>query len=249
MPISLLALAAVSFAAASPAAGADGLAGRGKELYSKSCASCHGPDGRGVTTQGAPTGAGNVRALGPSLRGVGALSTDFYLRTGYMPLRDARDQPHRRKPPFTDPQISAIVAYVASLGSGPAVPRPHPERGSLSRGLQLFTEHCAGCHQIAAVGGVVTGGLAPSLRHATPVQVAQAIRIGPYLMPSSSARQIDDRDLDSIVRYVESTKHPEDRGGWAIGHVGPVPEGLVTWLIAVVALVGVAVLVGKRARP
>ena len=26
-------------------------------------------------------------------------------------------------------------------------------------------------------------------------------------------------------------KHPDDRGGWAIGHLGPVPEGLVTWLI------------------
>ena len=31
------------------------------------------------------------RGLGPSLRGVGALAADFYLRTGYMPLRAAGD--------------------------------------------------------------------------------------------------------------------------------------------------------------
>ncbi len=233
---------------AGPAAGR-GRLDEGKELYSKACASCHGPNGRGTTTQGPAVGAGEREGLGPSLRGVGALSADFYLRTGYMPLRDARDQPHRRSPRFTDPQIRAIVAYVASLGSGPPVPRPHPERGSLSRGLQLFTENCAGCHQIAAVGGVVTGGLAPSLRDSSPVQVAEAVRIGPYLMPSFPTSQIGDRDLDSIVRYVESTKHPEDRGGWAIGHLGPIPEGLVTWLIAAVALVAAAAFIGNRAKP
>jgi ubiquinol-cytochrome c reductase cytochrome c subunit len=48
------------------------------------------------------------------------------------------------------------------------------------------------------------------------------------------------------VRYVEYAKNPDDRGGWAIGHIGPVPEGLVTWFLAATALVGVCLVLGKR---
>ena len=68
---------------------------------------------------------------------------------------------------LTDRQIRALVAYVASLGGGPAIPTPHPERGSLSEGQNLFTEHCAGCHQVVAQGGYVTGAVPPPLEDAT----------------------------------------------------------------------------------
>jgi len=78
------------------------------------------------------------------------------------------------------------------------------------------------------------------------VQIAEAVRIGPYVMPSFSKKAISDRELDSIVRYVDWAKHPDNRGGWAIGDIGPVPEGLVTWFIAAAALVGLCVVIGKR---
>jgi quinol---cytochrome-c reductase cytochrome c subunit len=67
-------------------------------------------------------------------------------------------------------------------------------------------------------------------------------------MPSFSEKRIGPRELDSIVRYVEYAKHPDDRGGWGIGHLGPFPEGMVTWLVAAVALVLVTLLLGKRLR-
>jgi len=63
-----------------------------------------------------------------------------------------------------------------------------------------------------------------------------------------SIQQISDAQLDSIIRYVEYARHPDDRGGWSIGHVGPVPEGLVTWFIAAAALVAVCMSVGRRLR-
>jgi mono/diheme cytochrome c family protein len=53
---------------------------------------------------------------------------------------------------LTDGQIDALTAYVASLGPGPAIPTPHPGRGSLSSGMRLFTQHCSGCHQVAGRG-------------------------------------------------------------------------------------------------
>jgi ubiquinol-cytochrome c reductase cytochrome c subunit len=223
------------------------LAQWGAELYAANCAACHGSRGEGLKP-GGKLQSGLLIGAGPSLRGVGALAADFYLRTGYMPLHSAFDQPRRSHVLFSDPQIRALVAYVASLGKGPAIPKPQPDRGNLADGQQLFTEHCAGCHQVVAEGGYVTGAVAPPLEDATSTQVAEAVRIGPYLMPRFSAKQISDRQLDSIVRYVQYAKHPDDRGGWAIGHLGPVPEGLVTWLIAAVVLVAVCVLIGERLR-
>jgi ubiquinol-cytochrome c reductase cytochrome c subunit len=218
----------------------------GKGLYAAYCLSCHGVDGSGVTSEAQPRGVLDLRGLGPSLKGVGALAADFYLTTGYMPLEDPHDQPRHTKSPFDKREISALVAYVASLGKGPGVPHPQPERGQISRGLSLFTEHCAGCHQVVAEGGYVTNAVAPPLHQTTPVQIAEAVRLGPYLMPRFPASQISDAQLDSIIAYVEYAKHPDDRGGWSIGRIGPVPEGLVAWLIAAAALVGCCLAIGRR---
>jgi ubiquinol-cytochrome c reductase cytochrome c subunit len=219
----------------------------GASLYAANCLSCHGQEGRGMLPKG-PKEAGEATGAGPSLRGVGALAADFYLRTGYMPLHSPYDQPHRSPVLLSNAEIDALVAYVASLGKGPPVPTPHPERGSVSEGQRLFTEHCAGCHQIVAQGGYVKGALVPPLRHATERQIAEAVRVGPYLMPRFSAQQISDRQLDSIVAYVQYAKHPDNAGGWSIGLIGPVPEGLVTWLIGGVVLVGLCVVIGERLK-
>jgi ubiquinol-cytochrome c reductase cytochrome c subunit len=207
----------------------------GSQLFAGNCARCHGIDGRGT-------------GRAPSLRGVGALAADFYLRTGYMPLGRPDDQPEREDPPFSERELRSLVGYVESLGGGPPVPDPKPERGTLSEGLQLFTGHCAGCHQVVARGGLVPGARVPPLLEATPTQVAQAVRIGPYLMPSFSERDITDAELDSIVRYVEYAKQPEDPGGWGIGNIGPVPEGMVTWLIGALVLLAACIAIGQRLR-
>jgi quinol---cytochrome-c reductase cytochrome c subunit len=214
----------------------------GLHLYGRYCSSCHAAGGKG--SAGRPVGTGTGTA--PSLIGVGALAADFYLRTGYMPLPHLGMQPRRRHVFLTDGQIKALTAYVASLGPGPPIPTPHPERGSLSQGYHLFSERCAGCHQVAAEGGYVTGALPPPLQNATPTQIAEAVRIGPYVMPTFSKKDISDRQLDSIVRYVQYAKHPDDRGGWAIGHLGPIPEGFVTWFIGMAALVAVCMVIGRR---
>jgi ubiquinol-cytochrome c reductase cytochrome c subunit len=114
--------------------------------------------------------------------------------------------------------------------------------------MHLFTDHCAGCHQVVAEGGYVTGIVPPPLEDATAVQIAEAVRIGPNVMPKFSRTSITPKQLDSIIAYVEYTKHPDDRGGWALGHLGPLPEGLVAWLIASAALVFTCMVIGKRLK-
>jgi ubiquinol-cytochrome c reductase cytochrome c subunit len=205
----------------------------GQALFASSCASCHGLAG------------GGVRRRGPSLRGVGALAADFYLQTGRMPLPSPHAQPLRTQPPFGQRQIAALVAYVSSFG-GPPVPAVAPSRGSLSRGHDLFALDCAGCHTIQGQGGIVTGAIVPSLNLVTPRQVAEAIRVGPYVMPRFGSAELSDADIDSIARYVQSTQHPHDRGGWGIGRIGPITEGMVAWLLGMAALLLVARLLGER---
>jgi ubiquinol-cytochrome c reductase cytochrome c subunit len=214
----------------------------GAQLFAANCMRCHGISGRGVSRQS------NAGSLGPPVRGVGALAADFYLRTGYMPLADARDQPTRSRPSFSNAQIKAIVGYVNSLGGGPPIPQPDPSSGEIGRGRELFTEHCAGCHQVVAEGGILPGAKAPPLNRATDVQIAQAVRIGPYVMPAFTTRDISDSDLNSIIAYVNYAKNPTDAGGWGINHLGPFPEGMVTWLIAIPLLLLTCRLIGKKAR-
>ena len=209
----------------------------GRQLFLDGCSSCHGLDARGVP------------GVAPDLHGVGARAADFYLSTGRMPLDvPTGEQPLRGPPAYPPGEIRALVRYIGSLG-GPGIPEVHPDRGDLSEGQHAFATYCAGCHQIVGQGGVVTGAAVPPLTKATPTQLAEAVRIGPYLMPAFAERQIDARTLDSIARYVQTVvKHPDDRGGWGLGHVGPIPEGMVAWLFAGGVLLLVARVIGERMK-
>ena len=220
--------------ATSPAA--PSLIARGRSLFADGCSSCHGVDARGI------------RNLGPSLYGAGAAAADFYLSTGRMPLSNPHDEPTRSRPAYERADIDALVAFVGSLGRGPAVPRVRPQRGRVDAGMRSFTLNCAGCHQIGAAGGIVTGGVAPRLDNpdVTPTQIGEAIRVGPFLMPVFNERHITEQDVNDIARYLALTQQPDDRGGWGIGHIGPIPEGMVAWLLAGSALLLVARLIGER---
>ena len=209
------------------------LVAQGRRLFVDGCSSCHGEEARGV------------QGRAPSLRGVGAASADFYVGTGRMPLDDPHDEPIRAKSPYDPEQRRALIAYVAQFG-GPPIPRVDPAKGELAQGLELFTDHCASCHQVVARGGMLTGAVVPDLKQSEPETVAEAIEVGPYLMPNFRG-QFDRKELDSIARYVEYTKAPEDRGGWGIGNIGPVSEGMVAWFLAGGALLLTIRLIGERA--
>jgi ubiquinol-cytochrome c reductase cytochrome c subunit len=204
---------------------------QGRRLFEQGCSSCHGFDAAGIPGKA------------PSLIGVGAEAADFYLRTGRMPLDRPDQEPVRGPSPYTDAQIRALVGYVGGLG-GPPIPTVHPEAGDQAEGQKLFTEHCAGCHQVVGQGGMLPGAFVPDLGAASATDVAEAVHIGPYVMPSFD--HLTPEEVDDIARYVESTHDPEDAGGWGIGHIGPIPEGMVAWLLAGAALLLAIRLIGER---
>jgi ubiquinol-cytochrome c reductase cytochrome c subunit len=208
------------------------LVDEGRVLYVEGCSTCHGLAAEGTD-------------VAPTLRGVGAQAADFYVRTGRMPLDKPGDQPLRSHPELTSEQIDAIVAYVGSLG-GPAVPQVDPASGDLGQGMRLYSLYCAGCHQVTIRGGVVTDAFAPDLLPATATEIAEAVRIGPYVMPVFDERLIDAQELNSIIRYVQFAQEPDNRGGWGIGNIGPIPEGMVAWFLGGVALLFIARLIGER---
>jgi ubiquinol-cytochrome c reductase cytochrome c subunit len=210
----------------SPAAAVDG-----RELFLSSCSSCHGADGGGTD-------------LGPSLEEAGAASADFQLSTGRMPLNDP-DSPTVRKPPaFSDEEVDALVAYVASLGDGPEIPDVDAAAGHVSAGQLLFIDNCAACHGATANGGAVgPDALAPSLYEATDVQIGEATLVGPGEMPKFT---FDDEELNDIVAFIAELRAEAPPGGADIGGVGPVPEGLIAWGVGVIALTAICFLIGSR---
>ena len=204
------------------------LVAAGRALYQTGCSSCHGEDA---------TGSDQV----PSLVGVGAAAADFQLRTGRMPLAVIGEQAVRKPPAYSDDEIKALVAYVASLGPGPAIPTVDVATADVVHGGDLFRANCAACHNAAGVGGALSyGHHAPSLLSATPTEVVEAMRTGPGQMPVFGEDTFTDQQATDISAYVTGVlQHPDNRGGFPLGSTGPVPEGFVAWTVGIV-IVGAA---------
>jgi ubiquinol-cytochrome c reductase cytochrome c subunit len=194
-------------------------------LYAGACATCHGP-----------TGAGTRR--GPSLMRVGAADADYELSTGRMPLADPDATPQRHRPAYSPATVRALVRVVAGFGPGPAIPHVRTTGTDVATGGTLYRLNCAACHQSAGGGGALVEREAPDLTHATPTQVAEAVRVGPGQMPSFGRAALSDTELADVAAYVQQLRHPNDAGGLPIWHLGPVPEGG----IAIVVGLGLAVL-------
>ncbi len=217
-------------AAATPAAGLE----EGRVLFENACANCHGAGGTGTN-------------LGPSLANAGAAGADFMLSTGRMPLDDPHRQPVRKPAAFDGEEISQIASYVASLGDGPPIPEVDVEEGDLVLGQQLYAENCGACHSSAGAGGAVGAGLeAPALRHATPVEVVEAMRIGPGAMPVFQEQTLSKQDADSIASYLVYLREVPDPGGLGLGRIGPIAEGAVVWLLGIGMVVLICRFVGEK---
>ena len=213
---------------------------QGKSLYLQGCSSCHGLAAEGGTD-------------GPSLVGVGAAAVDFQVSTGRMPVRQQEAEARRKPNSYTADEIANLAAYVASLGSGPAVPASSQytpgSDADMALGGTLFRTNCSACHNFVGAGGALAyGKSAPSLSKATDKQMYEAMVTGPGTMPLFGDRQLTPDQKRDIISYVKGVKSTPDPGGFNLGRVGAVPEGLVAWLAGIGALALCAMWIGARAR-
>jgi ubiquinol-cytochrome c reductase cytochrome c subunit len=216
----------------------------GRKLFLVGCASCHGKNAEGLKTA-----AGNN--LGPSLIGVGAAAVDFQVGTGRMPMAQTGAQAPRKDPLYTPEQIEALAAFVASLSPGPAIPTHEQydssgiEGDDLVRGGELWRTNCTACHNYNAEGGALPHGrYAPPLDDVSDKHAYEAMLTGPQQMPVFSDETLTPEDKRQIIAYVRSMQETPDWGGFGLGYIGPVSEGLFGWLFGMGGLVAFAVWIG-----
>jgi ubiquinol-cytochrome c reductase cytochrome c subunit len=177
---------------------------------------------------------------------------DFQMSTGRMPGKEQGAEMDRKPPVFSPRQIYQIASYVASLGGGPAIPTAAQDStagANVGLGQQLFAANCAACHNIVGAGGALTFGKeAPALTASTPVQIYEAMLTGPEAMPVFGDGAITPSEKRDIISYVTGTRSEANPGGFSLGRVGPVTEGLVAWILGLGALILVAFWITAKRR-
>ena len=194
---------------------------KGRQIFQMTCATCHGLQAQGT-------------AVAPSLIGVGSAAVDFQVSTGRMPAKEPSAENERKPPQLNKTQTRQVAAYIASLAGGPAIPTPamvSTSGASVALGQELFTADCAQCHSFVGAGGALTDGKsAPPLTEATPTQIYEAMLTGPEAMPVFNNTTITPDEKRDIIAYVTQTRVTPNPGGFSLGRVGPVTEGLVAFL-------------------
>ena len=235
------AYAALSPASADTSGSDQSTVAAGRKLFLVGCSSCHGQNGEGIVTK-------RGTQYGPPLVGVGAAAVDFQVGTGRMPAARPGVQIPSKKVIYSPDEISALAAYVASLGPGPAIPEKSQyatagiDADAVSRGGQFWRTNCTACHNFAAAGGALPRGkFAPSLKGVSEKHMYEAMLTGPQQMPVFSDRVLLPSEKRDVIAYVKSLQGSPNYGGTTLGSLGPVTEGLAAWVIGIGSLVGVAV--------
>ncbi|WP_030450464.1 c-type cytochrome [Herbidospora cretacea] len=215
----------------------------GKSLFVAHCASCHGLNAEGTS-------------MAPPLVGVGAASVDFQVSSGRMPAADpAAQAPRKPLAEWVTPEaINQLAAYVQSLGGGPTRPTADmvdPSKGDAAKGGELFRANCIQCHNFVGAGGGLTyGKYAPNLNPATPEQIYEAMITGPQAMPVFNDSIITPEQKRDMIAYITQVRGQTDPGGFGLGRIGPVTEGLVAWIagISFMSLAAIWITAKKRKR-
>ncbi|RNE49511.1 cytochrome C [Corynebacterium alimapuense] len=224
----------------------------GKDLYEVACITCHGANLQGVPDRG------------PSLIGAGEGAVYFQVHSGRMPMMSNDAQAERKTPRYTEQQTLAMAAYVAANGGGPEL--VFNEDGTLAmeelrgenfdgqmaaediaRGSELFRLNCASCHNFTGRGGALSSGkYAPGLDPANEQEIYQAMLTGPQNMPAFSDRQLSADEKKDIIAFIKNAKENPSPGGWSLGGLGPVNEGLAMWFIGITLVGAAAMWIGSR---
>ena len=210
----------------------------GKKLFQANCATCHGLDLQGSLE-------------GPALYGVGELSVHFQMSTGRMPLQMQGPQAPQKPVQFTDDQIAAIGEYIQSTSPGPSFPADAvlDGEGDVANGGELFRINCAMCHNVAGAGGALTEGkYAPALHTTTPLNMYAAMVTGPQNMPVFNDLNLTLEEKRDIISYLLYLQENESAGGFSLGSLGPVSEGLFIWIFGIGSLIAITVWITAKSN-
>lgn len=211
---------------------------QGKKLFASNCATCHGLDLAGT-------------AAGPPLIGVGEAAVDFQVGTGRMPLAQDAPQAETKALLFDRKATLEMAAYVGSISPGPGLPKAEnlALTGDATKGAELFRINCAMCHNVAGAGGALTEGkYAPNLQNTTPAHIYEAMLTGPQNMPVFNDTNITPQEKQDIITALKAQNQDAGVGGFELGSLGPVAEGLFLWIFGLGAVVAFTVWLTAKAN-
>jgi ubiquinol-cytochrome c reductase cytochrome c subunit len=73
-----------------------------------------------------------------------------------------------------------------------------------------------------------------------PRYIYEALLTGPQQMPNFSNGNLTPEDKRDVIAYLESIQEEPEYGGFGLGGLGPVSEGLFAWILGIGSLVGFA---------
>ncbi len=171
----------------------------GQKHYVKYCALCHGASGEGYVADNAPSLVSKTF--------LESASDGFLQRAIRMgrPNTAMAAYGDVRGGPLSEPDISAIVAYLRTLGPKYTPLRAYRVRGDAKRGEELFAAQCGKCH-----GDEENRGNALSLHNpellasASPAFLKHAILNGRAPTPMPAFRgQLTESQIDDIIAWLK----------------------------------------------
>ncbi|GAB3495794.1 cytochrome bc1 complex diheme cytochrome c subunit [Nocardiopsis coralliicola] len=242
----------------------------GREIWNRSCASCHGLTGGGS-------------GMAPDITGAGGASVDFQVSTGRMPSTDPDTQMPRKDAAFDRSETDNLIAYYEQeIGQGgPAVPEGVPgdapargdydseeayeeaqaeydkalqsytgEAADVEAGMTLYLANCAHCHSWSGAGGALTDGhYAPEIHDATPRQIYEAMVTGPGEMPVFNDATVIPEQKQELIAYVKDLQAEPNAGGvFALNRVGQVAEGFIGWTVGISLILACAIWITAKQR-
>ena len=211
----------------------------GKKLFQANCATCHGLDLQGT-------------ADGPSLYGVGELAVEFQVATGRMPMAMQGPQAPQKPVQFTagpDRRDGRLRAD-ARLPARPSPTRRSSTARATSRAApssSASTARCATTSQRPAVRSPRASTHRRCTRRA-PLHMYAAMVTGPQNMPVFNDMNLtteDKRDIISALLFLQENESP---GGFSLGSLGPVSEGLFIWIFGIGALIAITVWITAKSN-
>jgi cytochrome c oxidase cbb3-type subunit III len=177
---------------------------RGKELYDRYCALCHGKDATGYAADNAPSLVSRTFLESAS---------DDFIAKG---IRFGRPQTAMgaygkvRSGPLEDPDIDAIVRFLRAKGPKYQPPPQVPLDGDPSKGSALYDKECASCHGTATERKTALSLFNPELLLAASKEFLRyAIAHGrpPTPMPAFSPK-LTDPQINDLVAFLTSKAPP-----------------------------------------
>jgi ubiquinol-cytochrome c reductase iron-sulfur subunit len=128
-------------------------------------------------------------------------------------------------PQLSPAQVAAVSLFVATQIAAPAA-----RTATVAQGGELFRLYCSGCHSSTGRGGALSQGRnAPSLADYPAAEALAAMILGRGNMPVFAGAALDVREQAAVALYVQTLQAPPSPGGWGLGYIGPVTEGLAAF--------------------